>query len=157
LIALGCLGVLVLGGVASAFGAYMFYRRAQNTLEAAGSALAPLVPPPVVPTPTAVPATETATSGAGEVTNGGAPAGGLAAPGGLPTAPAGAASALGGTPSPSCAKAAACCRALVSRTPGGAAALAGNCDNLRVLNDQMCEQTLQSYRQAGRALGVTCD
>jgi hypothetical protein len=161
--------VLLLGGIASAIGIYLFYKKTADTIEAATSGLAPLLPPPL-PQPMPVdpgpaPATLSgAQTGTGVVTSPGAKApstatpsaGGAAAGTSTPSASTTAApSAAPGTVIP-CVKAAACCKAVFAKTPGGAG-LVANCDNLRAPNEQICEQILAGQRQAASALGVSCE
>jgi hypothetical protein len=59
-------------------------------------------------------------------------------------------------PSPNadtCARVAACCRAISSRSPGNS----GNCDGFLKLPAVACVQALQGLRQTATMLGATCD
>jgi hypothetical protein len=69
----------------------------------------------------------------------------------------GIASALnpGGVASPTCAKAAACCRAILARTPARNAT--GNCDAFTLLNDQLCERQYEAFKRQATAVGATCE
>jgi hypothetical protein len=54
-----------------------------------------------------------------------------------------------------CAKAIACCKAVVAKSGGDATALAA-CDNLVNVPAAACAQALAGYKTSAAALGVTC-
>jgi hypothetical protein len=156
-IALGC-GGLILFGAASAVAAwYIFTRTARTALERLPGAAASALSAPAAPTGIAPPTTPT--SDAPAVGTGGAPAAATGTPTAVTAArPApSASSASSAAPGGVCAKAIACCRLLMSKTPGGGSTLAGNCDNLKILDEQVCARSLQNSQQLASVMGVSCN
>jgi hypothetical protein len=170
--------LLVVSAAAGGFGWYMFATRAQRALESVPplpSALPPIpvptlepVPQPTAPTGTppssgtiaapgtavTPPSTTTtprpSTGGASGTAAGGASASNAGA------ATGGASTGVGGAAAPSvsatCARAIACCKTLMAKAP----AVPANCESVPTINDQICQQQLDAFRQAGSVFGVTC-
>jgi hypothetical protein len=178
-IALGCAAVLVLGGIAAAASWLLFARGTQQALEAFPPASAPpmltLPPPVLVPVPVPVPPPPTQAAAAGGVSGASAPAPGRSTAGGSKTTDAGQAKAPAATgtagaasttvdastaapaPGPTCVRAMACCQLLLSKAPPGTAGLASNCSGMKSWTEAVCEQSLQSYKQAAAMLGLSCN
>lgn len=176
---MGCGALLAFGGAAAAAVYFLVVRPVQSAIDAApdiASALPsgfgiPPLPPPAGPDVVADPGVGGSAGSPGVARgaptgSGGAPGGTRAPSGAGGTASGGAATAAGGSAGSggsggavsgaSCALAARCCRLIVSRSPGSNPGLVGNCDGIKLLSEAMCQQQLQTYRQAAQLLGVTC-
>jgi hypothetical protein len=55
-----------------------------------------------------------------------------------------------------CDKATACCKAVVQKSGGDAAALAG-CDNFKQVPELGCAQSLDTFKKSAAVLGVSCE
>lgn len=60
-------------------------------------------------------------------------------------------------PGPTCVRAMACCQLLLSKAPPGTAGLASNCSGMKSWTEAVCQQSLQSSKQAAALLGLSCD
>lgn len=178
-VALGCAGVLLLGGVAAAASWLLFARGTQQALEAFPPASAP--PMPTLPAPVAVPvplppAAQPPAAGvaAGGASGASTPAPGRPTTGGSKTTDAGQAKAPAATgtagaasttldagtaaaPGPTCVRAMACCQLLLTKAPPGTAGLASNCSGMKSWTEAVCGQSLQSSKQAAALLGLSCN
>jgi hypothetical protein len=138
-VGLGCGALLLLGGA----GAAAAYFMARSAAAEFSSKLEEVSKGGGAPIATAVPAPD---DGAPVATS--APATGDAAPleTGAPVAS-----------SSECARAAACCEAMITKTGGGAEALKG-CQAFRSLpNIAACKQALETYKKMAPLTGVKCE
>jgi hypothetical protein len=62
----------------------------------------------------------------------------------------------GSSGSGACAKASECCKNMILKTGGDAAALA-NCDNFKNLPEVGCVTSLENFKKAAPAVGARCD
>jgi hypothetical protein len=173
-VGIGCGALLVLGG-AGAWGVYSYVTRAQeatNLLADSGASIsvgdggvvlnmpgvgqitAPTTPPVEAPAPgspaVVTPHPGSPTPSPGSTTHSGATSDAGATPTPIPTLDTGKL-AVGG---PSCAPAAACCRAVMEKT--GAGAQAAMCDNMKSMPEVGCAQALATYRQTASSVGAKC-
>jgi len=164
---LGCGALLLIGGAGSAYFYFAVFRPAQQLVAAATAASGlgatvsisdggiVLKVPGVAEINAAAPE---AAATPGAATPG---AGAQAAPGTPPAAGSAGASALPApttvtlTPGgPSCAPAAACCKAMLEKT--GAGAQAGQCEQMKSAPEAICAQALATYRKTAPLVGASC-